>query len=117
MPTGKAFWALMAAWRVADAEALELIGFPGKLGRDGKRPRFRLTTRQAKALGFLQEIDQALRAINQDPVGWLHRKQRSAPFSGRSPLAFMLAGGQEAMTEVNRFVARMAFRAAAKQSS
>ena len=106
----------MDAWHVADAQALELIGYPGKLGRDGKRPRFRLTTLQAKRLGFLLEIDRALRAINLDPIVWIHRKQRGAPFSGRSPLAFMICGEQAAMAEVVRVVAKMALRAAAKMT-
>jgi hypothetical protein len=112
MMTGKTFWSLMDAWHVPDAQALELIGYPGKLGRDGKRPRFRLTTRQAKL--YLLEIDHALRAINLDPAVWLHRKQRGAPFSGRSALEFMVEGVQPAMTDVLRFVAKMAFRVATK---
>jgi hypothetical protein len=117
MMTGKSFWSLMDAWHVPDAQALELISFPGKLGRNGKRPRFRLTTRQAKLLGCLLEIDQALRVIDLDPVVWLHHKQRGAPFSRRSPLEFMVEGEQPAMTDVLRFVAKMAFRAAARTSS
>jgi hypothetical protein len=117
MMTGGAFWRLMDAWHVPDAQALELISFPGKLGRNGKRPRFRLTTRQAKRLGYQLEIDQVLRAIDLDPVVWLHRKQRGAPFSGRSPVEFMIEGEQPAMTDVLRFVAKMAFRAAARTSS
>jgi hypothetical protein len=117
MMTGKTFWSLMDAWHVPDAQALELISFPGKLGRNGKRPRFRLTTRQAKLLGCLLEIDQALRVIDLDPVVWLHHKQRGAPFSRRSPLEFMVEGEQPAMTDVLRFVAKMAFRAAARTSS
>jgi hypothetical protein len=42
------FWDIMERWRVPDAIALELIEFPGKLGKDGKRPRFRFTTRQQR---------------------------------------------------------------------
>jgi hypothetical protein len=117
MMTGQMFWRLMDAWHVPDAQALELIGYPGKLGRDGKRPRFRLTTRQAKLLGYLLEIDHALRAVNLDPAVWLHRKQRGAPFSGRSPVEFMVEGEQPAMTDVLRFVTKKAFRAAAKTPS
>jgi hypothetical protein len=72
---GKAFWSLMDAWHVPDAQAPDLIGYPGKLGRDGKRPRSR---QQAKLLAYLLEIDQALRAVDQDPGVWLHLEQRGA---------------------------------------
>jgi hypothetical protein len=33
---------------IADADALSLIDYPGKLSASGKRPRFHLTTRQTK---------------------------------------------------------------------
>jgi hypothetical protein len=62
MTTGKVFWSLIDAWNVRDSQALELIGYPGKLGRNSKRPRFRLTARQTKVLGFLLENDEAFRA-------------------------------------------------------
>ncbi len=43
----------MERWRVPDAIALELIEFPGKLGKEGKRPRFRFTTRQQRIASYL----------------------------------------------------------------
>ena len=41
-----AFWRLVDRLQLPDAEALELIGYAGKLGPSGKRPRFRLSTHQ-----------------------------------------------------------------------
>jgi hypothetical protein len=32
---------------------LELIKFPGKLGKEGKRPRFRFTTQQQRITSYL----------------------------------------------------------------
>jgi hypothetical protein len=49
----------MERWRVPDATALELIEFPGKLGKEGMRPRFRFTTRQKRITSYLPEIDDA----------------------------------------------------------
>jgi hypothetical protein len=46
----KTFWSLMERWRVSDVEALELIEFWGKTGKSGRRPRFRLNTKQQRTL-------------------------------------------------------------------
>ena len=46
--SAREFWDQMEQWRVPDDVALELIEFPGKLGKAGKRPRFRFTTRQKR---------------------------------------------------------------------
>lgn len=96
------FWALMQRWGVDDATALQLIGYPGKIGASGKRPRFRFTTRQARISGILAELDTALEAAGKPPA-WLHRKLRSAPFGGQAPLALMLEG-PDGITEVLRRV-------------
>ncbi len=114
--TAKTLWAPTESWGVPDAQALELIDYPGKIGREGKRPRFRLSPRQQKALAYLLEIDQALRAVRGEPGPWLRRKLAPAPFAGRTPVDFMAEGGFDAMPEVLRVVARDALRAAAKKS-
>jgi hypothetical protein len=51
--------------------ALELIEFPGKLGKEGKRPRFRFTTRQQRIASYLPEIDAVLSAAGNDQTPWL----------------------------------------------
>ena len=83
------FWALMERWRVPDATALELIEFPGKIGASGKRPRFRFVTSQRRITAYLAELDSALVAAEHD-TAWLHRKNRAAPFQGRTPLGSWL---------------------------
>jgi hypothetical protein len=105
------FWALMARWAVPDAMALALIGHPGKAGPAGRRPRFRLSTRQQRMTSYLIEIDAALRATGRDPA-WLHRASRATPFGGGSPLALMLRSGTDGMAVVHRTLNRMAMRAA-----
>ena len=57
---------LAAGLFVPDATALELIEFPGKVGKEGKRPRFRFTTRQLRITSYLPEIDAALPAAGKD---------------------------------------------------
>ena len=65
-----AFWRLVDRLQLPDAEALELISYPGKIGPSGKRPRFRLSTRQTHLASYLPEIEAALQAIGEAPDGW-----------------------------------------------
>jgi hypothetical protein len=105
------FWALMERWAVSDETALALIAFPGKIGKTGKRPRFRFITRQQRMTSYLLEIDQALETAGMD-AAWLHRPIAAAPFSRHSPLAHMIAHGMEGMQDVLRALNRNVMRAA-----
>jgi hypothetical protein len=101
----------MGLWQVPDAAALGLIEYPGKLGSDGKRPRFRFTSRQQRISSYLPEIDTALSAAGLGHA-WLHRKIRGAPFVRRSPIEHMIAGGTDAIADVLRHINRIAMREA-----
>jgi hypothetical protein len=90
--SSRAFWELVDRLQIPDANALEVIGYPGKIGTTGKRPRFRLSTRQTKLALHLPGIEAALQAIG-EPPSWLRRRNRSAPFSGRAPLEWMAEQG------------------------
>ena len=109
--SSRQFWDLMERWRVRDATALELIEFPGKLGKEGRRPRFRFTTRQQRITSYLPEIDAALVAAGRDPT-WLHRKIQAAPFSRQTPLALMVSRGMEGMADLLQVLTRAAMRVA-----
>ena len=109
------FWDIMERWHIPDAIALELIEFPGKLGKEGKRPRFRFTTRQQRIASYLPEIDTVL-AITGNDQTWLHRKIQGAPFFGRTPIEYIVARGMEGMADVLQALNRAAMQAAlAKQ--
>jgi hypothetical protein len=109
------FWDIMERWHVPDATALELIEFPGKLGKEGKRPRFRFTTRQLRITSYLPEIDAALPAAGKDQT-WLHRKIQRSPFSRRTPIEYMIAHGMDGMADVLQVLNRAVMQAAlAKQ--
>ena len=107
--TSRAFWQWVDRLQLADADALDLIGYPGKIGPTGKRPRFRLTTRQARLARYLPEIEAALQAAGQTPA-WLQRKNRSAPFSGRAPVKLMAEREGEGAAEVLQFLNRAVMR-------
>ena len=84
-----AFWRLVDRLQIPDPDALELIGYAGTIGETGKRPRFRLSSRQTHLAAYLPEIEAALQTIGEGPA-WLHRRNRSVPFSGRTPLKLMV---------------------------
>lgn len=109
--SARQFWDLMERWRIPDATALELIEFPGKLGKAGKRPRFRFTTRQQRITSYLPAIEEALEAIGKDQA-WLHRKIATPPFNRRSPIEHMLTRKMDGMTDVLRVLNREAMRVA-----
>ena len=109
--SSRQFWDLMERWRIPDATSLEVIEFAGKLGKNGKRPRFRFTTRQQRITSYLPEIDAALAAAGKDQ-NWLHRKIEAPPFMHRSPIEHMLASGTAGMSDVLQRLNREAMRAA-----
>jgi hypothetical protein len=61
------FWRLVDRLQLPDTEALELISYPGKIGPSGKRPRFRLSTRQTHLASYLPEIEVTLQALGGAP--------------------------------------------------
>jgi hypothetical protein len=104
-----AFWRLVDRLGIPDADALALIDFPGKLPSSGKRPRFRLTTRQTRQANALAEVAAALETLG-EKLTWLTLKNRGKPFSVLSPLEFMVACDGERISEVMRFLTRLALR-------
>jgi hypothetical protein len=111
--SSRTFWELVDRLHLTDAEALELIGYAGKIGGSGKRPRFRLSTRQTHVASYLPAIETALQAIGEEPA-WLHRRNRAAPFAGRTPIKIMIesngAGAPEVLQFLNRAVLRKSLK-------
>ena len=107
--TSRAFWQAVDRLQVPDADALELIGYPGKIGPSGKRPRFRLTTHQTRLAGYLPVIETALEAAGLTPA-WLLQRNRAAPFSGRSPIKLMAERDSEGSGEVLQYLNRAVLR-------
>jgi hypothetical protein len=105
----RSVWRLVDRLQLPDAEALELIAYAGRIGPSGKRPRFRLSTRQTHLASYLPEIEAALQAIGETP-GWLVRRNRSVPFRGRSPVKLMAERDGEGMGDVLQFLNRAVLR-------
>ena len=106
--TSRAFWQAVDRLQVPDADALELIGYPGKIGPSGKRPRFRLTTHQTRIAGHLPK-SRHLEAAGLTPA-WLLQRNRAAPFSGRSPIKLMAERDSEGSGEVLQYLNRAVLR-------
>jgi hypothetical protein len=104
-----AFWRLVDRLQIPDPDALELIGYAGTIGETGKRPRFRLSSRQTHLAAYLPEIEAALQTIGEGPA-WLLRRNRSAPFSGRAPIKFVVERDGEGAAEALRFLNREALK-------
>ena len=106
----KTFWRLMAEWEVSDEQALVLIGFDGRIGKSGKRPRFRLSTSQVRILEWLLEVSRVVGTMHGDAGTWLHRRNRSSPMNGRTPIDAMIEDGETAIATILRQLNREAMR-------
>ena len=90
-PSSATFWSLIDRWRVSDEQALELISYEGKLPTTERRPRFRLSSEQARTVSAMLEVDTALAAAGID-AAWLHKRSDQIL---RSPLDLMRAGAMD----------------------
>jgi len=114
--TGSAFWALMTRWQVPDEVALRLIDGP-PMSRTGKRPRFRLVGLQVATYEMLRGIDRHLEDLHGRSVEWLSKPVAAKPFGRKTPVAFMAAGGGDAIGATLRFLEREAFKRSLERSA
>jgi len=103
------FWRLVDRLQIPDIAALELIGYAGNIGKAGKRPRFRLSSRQTHLAAYLPEIEAALQTIGEGSA-WLQHRNRSVPFSGRTPIKLMVEREGEGAAQVLQFLNRAALK-------
>jgi hypothetical protein len=92
-PSSATFWNLMDRWNVSNDQAMELVGYGGKLPTTDRRPRFRLSNEQALIVATLLEVDCALATAGLDP-SWLHKQSGKG---SRSPLDLIRAGAMDAV--------------------
>jgi hypothetical protein len=107
----------MERWGIPDSIALELIGFVGRIGKSGKRPRFRLNTHQLQLLEYLQELDRAAEATHGSATAWLNHRQRAAPMNGRTPVQTIVQDGATVIPMLLRNLNREAMRKALKPAA
>ncbi len=107
-PALKAFFNIMAVWKVRDEDARVLLGdvsngpfYEMKRNPDRVLERDRLTR-----VSYLIGIFKALRILHSETLAdeWVHLANRNPVFAGQTPLAHMMRGGLPAMQTVRRLL-------------
>ena len=104
----KGFFKLAASWQVRDDDARELLGgLSSSSYYDWKKnPDRVLEVDRITRISYLLCIYKALHILYGDKLAdeWVHLPNTNPVFAGRSPLAYMLAGGLIAMQTVRKLL-------------
>ena len=102
------FFKLAGAWSVRDDDARELLGgLSSSTYYDWKKnPDRVLEVDRITRISYLLGIYKALHILYGDKLAdeWVHLPNTNPVFAGRSPLAYMLAGGLIAMQTVRKLL-------------
>ncbi|KFC63512.1 antitoxin Xre/MbcA/ParS toxin-binding domain-containing protein [Massilia sp. LC238] len=102
------FFKLAASWQVRDDDARELLGgLSSSSYYDWKKnPDRVLEVDRITRISYLLGIYKALHILYGDKLAdeWVHLPNTNPVFAGRSPLAYMLAGGLIAMQTVRKLL-------------
>ncbi|WP_313032435.1 antitoxin Xre/MbcA/ParS toxin-binding domain-containing protein, partial [Massilia alkalitolerans] len=102
------FFKLAASWQVRDDDARELLGgLSSSSYYDWKKnPDRVLEVDRITRISYLLGIHKALHILYGDKLAdeWVHLPNTNPVFAGRSPLAYMLAGGLIAMQTVRKLL-------------
>jgi hypothetical protein len=104
----KGFFKLAAAWKLRDDDARELLGGLSSSAyyEWKKNPDRVLEVDRITRISYLLGIYKSLHIIYGDKLAdeWVALPNRNAIFGGRSPLAYMVAGGLLSMQTVRKLV-------------
>lgn len=107
-PALKAFFAIMARWKVRDEDARALLGgvTNGPFYEMKRHPDRVLEVDRLTRVSYLIGIFKALNILHGRTLAdeWVHLANRHPIFSGRTPLAVMIQGGLPAMQTVRRLL-------------
>jgi hypothetical protein len=102
------FFKLAAAWKVRDDDARELLGGLSSSSwyEWKKNPERVLEVDRITRVSYLLGIYKALHILYGDKLAdeWVHLPNSNPVFAGRTPLAYMLAGGLIAMQTVRKLL-------------
>ncbi|SFD66560.1 MbcA/ParS/Xre antitoxin family protein [Massilia yuzhufengensis] len=102
------FFKLAASWQVRDDDARELLGgLSSSSYYDWKKnPDRVLEVDRITRVSYLLGIYKALHILYGDKLAdeWVHLPNTNPVFAGRTPLAYMLAGGLIAMQTVRKLL-------------
>jgi hypothetical protein len=107
-PGLRAFFNIMARWRVRDEDARALLGgvSNGPFYEMKRKPQRVLETDRLMRISYLVGIFKALRILHGEALAddWVHLSNTNPIFGGQSPLAYMVRGGLPAMQVVRRLL-------------
>ncbi len=112
--TSTFFWSLMDRWKVADLDALALIGHAGGRTKKGTRPRFKLSDAENDMVVHLRDVDDALSAAGLDSANWLREPISGTPFSGTYPLDFVTQNRVSGARQLSRYILQQGLRLSLK---
>ena len=104
----KAFFNIMAKWRVRDEDARVLLGgvSNGPFYEMKRNPERVIDADRLTRISYLIGIFKALGILYSDELAdaWVQLPNSNAIFNGQTPLAYMMAGGMPAMQTVRRLL-------------
>jgi hypothetical protein len=107
-PALKAFFNIMAAWKVRDEDARVLLGgvTNGPFYEMKKDPSRVLETDRLMRVSYLIGIFKALHILHGPALAdeWMHLCNTHPIFNGQTPLAYLMQGGLPAMQSVRRLL-------------
>ena len=107
-PALKAFFRIMARWKIRDADARALLGgvTNGPFYEMKKNPDRVLDADRLTRISFLIGIFKALSILYSEALAdrWIRLPNDNPIFGGETPLAYMMKGGQPAMQTVRRLL-------------
>jgi hypothetical protein len=104
----KAFFSIVAAWKVRDEDARGLLGgvSHGPYYEMKRHPERLLDADRLTRISYLIGIFKALRILHSPALAdeWVHLRNTNPVFAGQTPLAYMLRGGLPALQTVRRLL-------------
>jgi hypothetical protein len=107
-PALRAFFNMMARWKVRDEDARALLGgvSNGPFYEMKRHPDRLVEADRLTRISYLIGIFKALQILHSRPLAdeWVHLPNTNPIFAGQTPLAYMIRGGLPAMQTVRRLV-------------
>jgi Protein of unknown function (DUF2384) len=107
-PALKAFFNIMARWKVRDEDARALLGgvSNGPFYEMKRKPDRVLDADRLTRVSYLIGMFKALHVLHARPLAdeWVQLPNTNAVFAGQTPLAYMIRGGLPAMHTVRRLL-------------
>jgi hypothetical protein len=107
-PALKAFFNIMARWKVRDEDARALLGgvSNGPFYEMKRRPDRLVDRDRLTRISYLIGIFKALRILHSQSLAdeWVHLPNSNPIFAGHTPMAYMIRGGLPALQTVRRLL-------------